>query len=69
MKAIIKEMREMRIDIIGAASIIAKEATQIMPDGTISIINDDGSFTAITDEQFDAASVLAVTNSKNVNFN
>ncbi len=69
MKTIIKEMREMRIDIIGATSIIVKEATQIMPDGTISIINDDGSFTSITDEQFDAASVLAVTNSKNVNLN
>ena len=69
MKTIIKEMREMRIDIIGAASIIVKEATQIMPDGTIAVINEDGSFTPLTDDQFDEASVMGVTNSKNVNFN
>ena len=69
MKNIIKEMRDLTIDIVGISSIVVGEATQIMPDGTISVINEDGTFTPLTDEQFDEASVIAVTNSKNINFN
>jgi hypothetical protein len=63
---IIKEMRESNIDIIGAASVVIGSATQIMPDGNIAIINEDGSFTQITDDQFDDASVLAVTTHKTI---